>query len=124
MARMTNNRSRAPRTIASAVSRASISLRRGSRSTSRRLAVRPAVTSEVFSGGAASAGTRSFTTRKAATTPSAAHTSSTLAMPPSQIRTPVSEPAIAIPAASAQPSTTFAAVSWFGVTASDGMSVD
>ena len=42
----------------------------------------------------------------------------------SQISTPVSEPATAIPAASTQLTTTLAAVSWSGVTASDGISVD
>ena len=42
----------------------------------------------------------------------------------SQIRTPVSEPATAIPAASTQLTTTLAAVSWSGVIASDGISVN
>jgi hypothetical protein len=88
------------------------------------LAVSPAATAVSCSGGAASAGTRSLATRSAATPPKAAHAANTTATPPAQISTPVSEPAIAIPAASTQLTTTLAAVSWSGVTVSDGISVD
>ena len=73
---------------------------------------------------AAFTATRSLTTSSAAAAPRAAHTPNTPATPPNQISTPVSEPAAAIPAASTQLTTTLAAVSWSGVTASDGSSVD
>ena len=99
---MTNSRSSAPTTAASAVNRASISRSRGCPAASRTLALSPAVTLGASPAGAASAGTRSRNTSSAATAPSAAHTPNTPATPPDQISTPVSAPAAAIPAASTQ----------------------
>jgi hypothetical protein len=120
---MTNSRSSAPTTAASAVSKASISRSRGCPAASRALAVSPAISGDACSSGAASAGTRSRTTSSAATAPRAAHTPNTPATPPNQISTPVSEPATAIPTASTQLTPTLAAVNWSGVAASDGISV-
>ena len=123
-AKITNNRSSAPTTAASAVSSVSISRSRGCPAASRTLALNPAAAGAACSRGAASAGTRSRTTSSAATATRAAHTATTPATPPAQISTPVNAPAAAIPAASTQLITTLAAVSWSAVAASDGTSVD
>jgi len=111
MARITNNRSSAPTTAASAVSSASISRSRGWRAVSRMLAPRPASTAGARPGEDASGGTRSPATSSAAARPRPAHTANTLATPATEISTPASSPAAAIPAASTQLTTTLAAVS-------------
>src|SRR5262249_52407406 len=76
------------------------------------------------SSGGASAPTRTRATSAQATRIRPAQTAKTLPVPPTEMSTPVSRPAPVMAAASTQPMTTFAAVSWSGEPHSDGMSVD
>jgi len=87
------------------------------------LSERPASTAAGRSDGGAKAATRSGATSTTAPRPRPAHTANTVATPPSAISTPDISPDAANPAASTQPTSTLAAVSWSGVAATDGISM-